>query len=175
MERIELPIQNFLFKPLEGWNGQGLLLTSGDFATGHFNAMTVGWGSLGVMWGLPFVQVVVRPVRYTYTFMEQYDTFTVCAFDEEFEAALDLLGNKSGRDGDKISEAGLTPIASARIAAPGYQQAALILEARKIYWDDLDKSHFLDPRLELKYPAKDYHRVYYGEVLGISGNRKYMT
>jgi len=175
LERVNIPIQDFLIKPLEGWNGQGLLLTCGDFASGHFNAMTVGWGSLGVMWGLPFVQVVVRPVRYTYQFMEQYDTFTVCAFPETYAPALDLLGNKSGRDGDKISESGLTPIASQLVTAPGYEQAELILEARKIYWHDLEKKHFLDPRLELKYPAKDYHRVYYGEVLAISGSRRYVT
>ena len=133
MTRKQISIDTFTFKPMANWDGQGLLLTSGDWKTGHFNAMTVGWGSLGVMWGLPFVQVVVRPVRYTYQFMEKYDTFTVCAFPEAYAPALDLLGNKSGRDGDKISEAGLTPIASTRVAAPGYAQAALILECRKIY------------------------------------------
>jgi flavin reductase (DIM6/NTAB) family NADH-FMN oxidoreductase RutF len=135
--------------------------------------MTVGWGSLGIMWGLPYVQVVVRPVRYTYQFMEKFGTFTVCAFSEAYAPALDLLGNKSGRDGDKISESGLTPIASSLVTAPGYAQAALILECRKIYWDDLEKTHFLDPRLEKKYPAKDYHRIYYGEIVAIQGEDKF--
>jgi len=173
MNRKKIAIEDFLFKPMANWDGQGMLLTSGDFPSGHFNAMTVGWGSMGIMWGLPFVQVVVRPVRYTYQFMEKYDTFTVCAFSETYAPALDLLGNKSGRDGDKISESGLTPIASTLVAAPGYAQAALILECRKIYWDDLEKSQFLDPRLEKKYPAKDYHRVYYGEIVTILGEDLY--
>ena len=44
-----------LFEP--GW----LLLTAGDYASGSFNAMTVSWGSLGVIWNKPFVQVVVQP------------------------------------------------------------------------------------------------------------------
>jgi flavin reductase (DIM6/NTAB) family NADH-FMN oxidoreductase RutF len=175
MTRKQISSEDFIFKPMANWDGQGMLLTSGDWETGHFNAMTVGWGSLGVMWGLPFVQVVVRPVRYTYQFMEKYDTFTVCAFSEVYAPVLDLLGNKSGRDGDKISEAGLTPIASTCVAAPGYAQAALILECRKIYWDDLEKTHFLDPRLEKKYPAKDYHRMYYGEVLSIFGEDLYQA
>ena len=175
MTRSRIAFEDFIFKPMAEWDGQGMLLTSGDFKSGHFNAMTVGWGSLGVMWGLPFVQVVVRPVRYTYQFMEKYDTFTVCAFSETYAPALDLLGNKSGRDGDKISESGLTPIASSLVTAPGYAQADLILECRKIYWDDLEKAHFLDPRLEKKYPAKDYHRAYFGEIVAIHGEDKFHT
>ena len=173
MTRNKIAIEDFIFKPMAEWDVQGMLLTSGDFMSGHFNAMTVGWGSMGIMWGLPFMQVVVRPVRYTYQFMEKYDTLTVCAFSEIYAPALKLLGNKSGRDGDKISEAGLTPIASALVAAPGYAQADLILECRKIYWDDLEKTHFLDPRLEKKYPAKDYHRSYFGEILAIHGEDKF--
>jgi len=173
--RKQISFEDFNFKPIANWNGQGMLLTSGDFNTAHFNAMTVGWGSLGVMWGLPFVQVVVRPVRYTFQFIEKYDTFTVCAFSETYAPALHLLGNKSGRDGDKISESGLTPIPSLKVAAPGYEQAALILECKKLFWEDMDKEKFLDPRLEKKYPSKDYHRMYYGEILSIQGEDLYMA
>lgn len=173
MTRNKIAFEDFIFKPMAEWDGQGMLLTSGDFQSGQFNAMTVGWGSMGIMWGLPFVQVVVRPVRYTYQFMEKFDSFTVCAFSERYAPALDLLGNKSGRDGDKITEAGLTPIVSSLVAAPGFAQAALILECRKIYWDDLEKAHFLDPRLEKKYPAKDYHRIFYGEIVAIQGEKQF--
>lgn len=169
MSRKQISIENFIFKSIANWDGQGMLLTSGDWQTGHFNAMTVGWGSIGVMWSLPFVQVVVRPVRYTYQFIEKYDTFTVCAFSEAYAPALKLLGNKSGRDGDKIAESGLKPIPSIKVTAPGYEQAALILECKKIFWEDMDKNKFLDPRLEKKYPAKDYHRMYFGEILAIYG------
>lgn len=151
-----------------------MLLTNGDFTAGHFNTMTVGWGSLGVMWGRPFVQVVVRPTRYTYEFMEQYDTFTLCAFPEAYRQALQLLGTKSGRDGDKIAEAGLTPIASTLIPAPGFAEAGLIVECRKIYWQDMDPAHFLDLTIEKHYAKKDYHRIYFGEVVAINGTEAYV-
>jgi len=173
MTRQPLPLNSLLVKPVHLWDTQHLLLTSGDFAQGTFNAMTVGWGSLGVMWGRPFVQVVVRPVRYTYEFMERYDTFTVCAFSKECAEALELLGSKSGRESDKIAEAGLHPIASMKVAAPSYAEAELILECRKLYWDDIDKAHFLDVGIEEKYPRKDYHRIYYGEILAVLGERRY--
>ncbi|MFN2215771.1 MAG: flavin reductase [Anaerolineales bacterium] len=174
MERTKIDFEQLNVNAIAMWQGQGMLLTSGDFSTGEFNTMTVGWGSMGVMWNLPFIQVVVRPVRYTYKFMENFDTFTLTSFSKEFAPALKLLGNTSGRDGDKIKKSGLTPIPSTLVPSPGFEQAELIFECRKIYWDDMEKAQFLDPRLEKKYPAKDYHRIYYGEILAIYGDPKFL-
>jgi flavin reductase (DIM6/NTAB) family NADH-FMN oxidoreductase RutF len=156
------------------WDRQWLLLTSGDFAAGEFNTMTIAWGSLGIMWGQPMAQVVVRPIRYTYQFMERYDTFTLCAFPEAHRQALQILGTKSGRDGNKIAEAGLTPIASTQVAAPGFAEADLIVECHKMYWQDMDPTHFLDPGIDKLYPGKHYHRIYFGAVLAIHGTGAYV-
>jgi flavin reductase (DIM6/NTAB) family NADH-FMN oxidoreductase RutF len=153
------------------WAKQWLLLTAGDFDASDFNTMTVGWGSLGTMWGKPFAQVVVRPVRYTFEFIERFDTFTLTTFEPRYRRALNLLGTQSGRDGDKIAQAGLTPIPSTRVAAPGFAEAEMVLECRKIYWDDMEPGHFLDPAIESNYPQKDYHRIYYGEILAAYGER----
>lgn len=163
----QLPIENFTHSPLDLWSKRWLLLTAGDFAKNEFNAMTIGWGSFGVMWRKPFVQVVVRPTRYTHEFMERFDTFTVCALPEKYRKALTLLGTKSGRDGDKIKEAGLTPVASSIVAAAAFAEADLIVECKKMYWQDLDPAHFLDKTIESNYPKNDYHRIYFGEILGI--------
>jgi flavin reductase (DIM6/NTAB) family NADH-FMN oxidoreductase RutF len=151
------------------WERQWLLLTAGDFAAGEYNTMTVAWGSLGCMWNRPFAQVVVRPTRYTYEFMERFDSFTLTAFPEPLRPALQLLGTRSGRDGDKIAKAGLTPIASTAVAAPGFAEAELILECRKLYWQDLEPAQFLHPGIEANYPERDYHRVYFGEILAAFG------
>jgi flavin reductase (DIM6/NTAB) family NADH-FMN oxidoreductase RutF len=169
MNRQPIPVEDLVLRPQHLWGTQHLVLTAGDWAQRKFNAMTVGWGSLGVMWSMPFVQVVVRPTRYTYEFIERYDTFTLCAFPPEFASAVQLIGSKSGRDSDKIAEAGLTPIASTRVAAPSFAEAELVIECRKIYWDDMAPAHFLDPRIEDKYPRKDYHRIYFGEILAVLG------
>ncbi len=162
IEANELQVGN-----LHLWDTQWLVLTSGDFAAGHFNAMTVAWGSLGMMWNKPFAQVVVRPTRFTYEFMEQYDTFTLCAFSESYRKALQILGTRSGRDGDKITASGLTPIPASLVAAPTFAEAILVLECRKIYWQDLDPGHFLDAEIQRNYPKHDYHRIYFGEILTI--------
>ncbi len=149
------------------WGEQWLLLTSGDFAAGDFNTMTVAWGSLGVMWGKPFAQVVVRYSRYTFGFMEKYDTFTLSAFPEAHRKQVLLLGSKSGRDSDKIAESGLTPIAAAKVAAPAFDEAELVIECRKTYWQDMNPAHFIDPDIEEQYKDRDYHRIYFGEVVAV--------
>lgn len=173
MERKPIAIEEFNLNAYSFFEKDWLLLTSGDFAEGKFNAMTISWGSLGVMWGRPFAQVVVRPHRYTFAFMEHYPTFTLCAFPRQFRRALSLLGTKSGRDGDKIAESGLTPTAASRIPAPAYAEAGLVLECRKIYWQDYDPGHFLDPEIAGNYPQQDYHRVYFGEILAVTGTDLY--
>jgi flavin reductase (DIM6/NTAB) family NADH-FMN oxidoreductase RutF len=133
----------------------------------HFNAMTISWGSMGIIWNRPFVQVVVRPTRYTFEFMNTYDTFTVSAFPEDYRDALNLLGSRSGRDGDKITASGMTPVPSHSVPSPSFAEAELVLECRKLFWQDIDHRHFVEASIEEHYPKRDYHRMFFGEVVGV--------
>ena len=47
-------------------------------------------------------------------------------------------------------------------------EAGLVLECRKIYSDDIDPARFLDPSIAGHYPQKDYHRIYFGEIVAIA-------
>lgn len=172
--RIPIPIEQLTAQPYTLWDRQWLALGSGDFGAGHYNAMTVSWGFLGVMWDRPVAQVVVRPHRYTFELMEAYPSFTLCAFASSYRPALDLLGTRSGRDGDKIKESGLTPEKASKVGAPGFEQAELVLECRKIYWQDLEPGHFLEALIDKNYPRKDYHRIYFGEILAAAGVPAYI-
>jgi flavin reductase (DIM6/NTAB) family NADH-FMN oxidoreductase RutF len=164
-----IAVKDFAPRIFHLFDDQWLLLACGDFGKKHFNAMTISWGSMGIMWNRPFVQVVVRPTRYTLEFMNQYDSFTVSAFGESHRNALNLLGSRSGRDGDKIAASELTPVASQKVAAPSFAEAELVLECRKLFWQDIDHSHFVDAGIEKHYPKKDYHRMFFGEVVEIFG------
>ena len=95
---------DFTVRINELWKNKWFLLTSGNFNKNHYNTMTVAWGYFGIMWNKPMAVVVVRPTRFTFEFMELYETFTLSAFDKKHKKALTLLGTKSGRDGDKIAE-----------------------------------------------------------------------
>ena len=173
MNRKAIEVGDLSVRAHHLWADQWLVLASGDFAAQNFNAMAVGWGSLGTMWGKPFAQVVVRPNRHTRQFMERYDTFTLCAFPERHRNAVRLLGTKSGRDGNKIAESGLTPMAASSVAAPVFEEAELVIECRKMYWQDMDASHFLDPGIQRNYPQKDYHRIYFGEIVAVAGTDRF--
>lgn len=172
-ERAPIDIDRFAARAYDLWENQWLLLSAGDFSTGQYNCMTVAWGSFGSMWARPFAQVVVRPVRFTFQFMEKYDSFTLCAFGEEHRSALSFLGSRSGRDGDKIRASGLTPQAAGLVAAPVYAEAVLTVECRKIYWHDFDPAHFLQPWMDSKYPTRDYHRSYFGEIVAVNGTDRF--
>ena len=173
MKREGIPVNEFNLNVVKAWGEDWFLLTAGRNEPGKFNTMTVAWGSFGVMWGKPFAQVVVRPQRYTREFMDDGDSFTLCAFTEEHRDALTLCGSTSGRDLDKVGQAGLTPVASTKVSPPGFAEARLIIECRKIYRDRFDPEHFLSSEIDEGYEQGDYHYVYFGEILAIQGVSEY--
>ena len=161
-----IDINEFVAKPVDIWMNGWFALCAGNMK--EFNAMTVAWGSIGNMWSKPFMQVVVRPSRYTFEFMNRFDTFTICAFPEKYREALQTLGTKSGRDCDKITLSGLTVKESELVEAPCFEEARLVIECRKMYWQDMNPDNFLNEEFHSCYPGSDYHRIYYGEILNIS-------
>ena len=142
-----------------------MLITARDPETGKINTMTASWGGFGILWNKPVAFVFIRPQRYTYEFTEKTDGMTLSFFSEEYRDALKLCGRTSGRDGDKIANAGLTPkLLDGRAS---FEEARMVMSCRKLYADDLKESAFVDPALLSNYSAKDYHRMYIVEIEGI--------
>jgi flavin reductase (DIM6/NTAB) family NADH-FMN oxidoreductase RutF len=173
MERTPIALKDLVLKPYFTWDSIWFLLTAGDFSTGHFNTMTVSWGSLGCIWNKPFAQVFVRPQRYTFEFMEKYPTFSLCAFTKEYRKDLNILGAKSGRNGDKIALTKLTPCAAQSIAAPIFEQASLVLECRKMFRSEFLPEQIIDKSVLKNYPDNDFHRIYFGEIVAASGTAEF--
>ena len=73
---------------------------------------------------------------------------------------------------DKINASGLTPAAAENVASPIYDEAILTIECRKAYYHDLDPKHFIADYIGGMYNG-DFHRMYMGEVLAISGTDAY--
>jgi len=140
-----------------------MLITAGTVDS--YNTMTASWGGLGVIWNKKVCMCVVRPQRHTRQFMDRADTFTLTFFEEKYRLALELCGTKSGRDIDKAAATGLTPVAGDLPGTTRFAQARLVLECKKIYYQDLDPGNFLDPAIGGLYPENDYHRMYLGEIV----------
>jgi flavin reductase (DIM6/NTAB) family NADH-FMN oxidoreductase RutF len=141
-----------------------MLITAGTME--NWNTMTASWGALGELWFRPAAFIFLRPQRYTLEFAEREEVFTLSFFDEKYRSVLNFCGANSGRDCDKAEKTGLTPMATAN-GSVAFEEARLVLECRKLYFQDLDPSHFLDADIEKNYPKQDYHRMFAGEVLKV--------
>ena len=148
---------------LQIFNKDWALVTAGDKQS--FNTMTIGWGGLGTLWSKPVATVYVKPVRFTHSFLDRYDKFTVSFFPEPYKKALALLGSRSGRDGDKVAAAGLTPVYLD--GAVTFREASRTLVCRKIYRQDLDLAAMPAEAVEAYYKTEAPHTMYIGQVLEV--------
>ncbi len=175
-ERLSINPEQFNSNLFELFSQQWFLLTAGDFVSGEVNTMTVSWGLLGYLWNRPVATVVVRPQRWTMKFIEKYDSFTLSAFPETMRGALELCGSKSGRGTNKIADAGLTMIESEHIDAPGFAEAELIIECRKLYTGELTPKGFSNKNIPKEiYEQDDFHKIFIGGIEHISAIEKYVN
>lgn len=162
----EISAFDFATAPARLFAKQKLLLTAED-AEGRPNSMTVGWGGIGVMWGVPVVAYAIRPGRYTYGFAETGRRVSLAAFAEEDGGLLSYFGTHSGREEDKYAAASLTPIRMPD-GGIGFLRATLVITAEKCYAAPIEPACFFDREIDGKwYPKKDYHKLYFATIRGI--------
>ena len=167
-----MDLKNFNLAPLYAIDQEWAVLTAGEKE--KFNAMTISWGGLGTIWNKPVVTVYVKPIRYTYEFMESNEYFTISFYNEEHKKDLGILGSKSGRDLDKVALTNLTPEFLEN--AISFKEANQTIVCKKIYFQDLDIKN-IDinsiPQSEIDrfYKTEPAHRMYIGEVIDIIDRR----
>ena len=153
-----------------------MLITAKKYKSDNkFNTMTASWGGMGIMWNKPVMWCVIRPGRYTYEFMEEADYFTLSFFPDKYKKALNILGTKSGRNTDKVAESGMTVFDLSEInktdeiknKTVSFEESDTIMICKKVYYQDINPSNFTDENMDKSnYPIKDYHRMYFGEIIG---------
>ena len=75
------------------WFRDAELLAAGDKEKS--NAMTIGWGGIGTLWGRTSLTVYVAEKRYTKEFMDKAENFTVMAFDVKDSKVLNYMGRRA--------------------------------------------------------------------------------
>ena len=146
------------------WFRDAELLCAGDKEKS--NAMTIGWGGIGTLWGRTALTVYVAEKRYTKEFMDKAEYFTVMAFDVEHSKVLRYMGTKSGRDEDKAAALGLHTAYTAN-GTPYYTEAELVIECKIMYAAPFEPQHFksdVPERMYAHFPA-GIHSMYIGEVV----------
>jgi flavin reductase (DIM6/NTAB) family NADH-FMN oxidoreductase RutF len=142
---------------------RGLLLGS-RAPDGRPNVMTIGWGTLGVTWGLPMWVVLVRPSRHTFACLEHGRAFTVNVPPPALAAACDDCGSLSGRDTDKFTRCRLTAETCA-VDAPAIAECPLVYECQVVHTLDVLPERLAKKIQSGAYRSGDYHRVYFGEIV----------
>ncbi len=139
------------------------ILTCGDNVNG-FNAMTVSWGGLGVLWGKKVCFVFVRKSRYTYEFIEKSDSVTLSFLSDEYKEAKALFGSKSGRDINKFEACGLH--ATFDLDYNGYYvcESSFVLKAKKLYSVDMPYESLPQDIKDKFYSNGDMHTMYVCEI-----------
>lgn len=149
-----------------------LLNTNGE----KFNSMIIGWGGLGTCWSRSVFTVYVREHRFTKEQLDKTGEFTISiplkGTDPEI---IKTCGWKSGREIDKVSEAGLTLVEPSTNNVPGIKEYPLTIECRVLYSqpqvleripeDIRGKSYPQD--VDGSYPManRDPHTAYIGEIV----------
>ena len=152
---------------------RGILLVSE--AEDCVNAMTIGWGTLGIEWEKNIFTAYVRESRFTRELLDRSGEFTICVpygenkNSQQVTKALGICGSKSGRDTDKIAQTKLTLVDAEEIQPPAIKEFPLTLECRVVY-QEIQEAKKISSKFSKFYPAdengeKDSHIAYYGEIL----------
>lgn len=141
-----------------------MLVSAGDEK--KMNTMTASWGGIGILWNKNVVFSFIRQSRYTLEFIDANEYFTLSFFGGKMMKELTFCGRNSGRDVDKLSETGLTPVFDEN--APYFEQAELVLICRKLYRQTMNEESFIDKSIaEKNYSDNDWHELFVGEIVKV--------
>ncbi len=141
--------------------GAFLTVKSGE----TINTMTIGWATIGYVWRKPIMTVAVRLSRHTFGIIEMADDFTVSIPSSDMKKELMFCGTKSGRDYNKFTECNLQVSDSQNVFTPIIKAPGLHYECKIVYKSAMDPAYLNKDYDIALYPEKDYHTLYYGEIL----------
>lgn len=95
--------------------------------SGRPNVMTVAWGGICCS-EPPCINISLRKATYTYANIVDKEAFTVQIATEKYLRESDFYGIASGRDVDKFTRTGLTPVKAEFVDAPYIQEFPLVFE-----------------------------------------------
>ena len=141
--------------------GAFLIVQAGD----AFNVMTIGWATIGFIWGCPMFTVLVRKSRHTFHIIEKTSEFTVSVPMVDMRKELEICGSQSGRTVDKLKKCKLEIFPGEKIKTPALNIPGIHFECKIGYKSPIDPSNLVDAYKKHLYPDNDYHTIYFGEIV----------
>jgi flavin reductase (DIM6/NTAB) family NADH-FMN oxidoreductase RutF len=103
-----------------------VMVTCGSEASGY-NIITVAWtGTICTDPAMCYISV--RPSRHSYKIIRNNGEFVINLTTRALAFATDWCGVRSGRDYNKFSEMGLTPVPAAKVKAPLLKESPVNIE-----------------------------------------------
>jgi flavin reductase (DIM6/NTAB) family NADH-FMN oxidoreductase RutF len=99
---------------------------------GKPNVMTAAWGGICCS-SPPCVAVSLRKATYSYGNIVEQKAFTINIPSEDYIKEVDYFGIVSGKNKDKFSDTGLTPVESNTVYAPYVKEFPLVLECKLLH------------------------------------------
>lgn len=146
-------------------DGSGAFLTVKS-RSADLNTMTIGWGSLGIMWDIPVFMVAVRPSRYTFRLIEDADNFTVTLPFSDMSEQLMFCGTHSGKDIDKIKGGNLITLPAQKVSSPIIEaKSARYYECKIVQATAMDRNKISSEHVQKFYQDSSCHTYYFGEIV----------
>lgn len=144
-------------------------ITKGAFLTvqagDDLNVMTIGWASIGFLWGHPMMTIMVRKSRHTFMLIERSSEFTVSVpAGLKMAKELEFCGTESGSKYNKFKECKLELFPAEKIRTPIVNIPGIHFECKIAYKSAIDPVH-LEESYKHLYPVPDFHTMYYGEIV----------
>lgn len=150
--------------PFEKIGKDWMLVTAGNEE--KVNTMTASWGGVGVMWGKDSVFVVIRETRFTKEFIDREGKFSLSFPEEKYRKEMKFLGTVSGRDEDKIKEAGME--IGYQDGVPYIDEANLVLICKVMSASKLTMEDLIEKGIEATwYSDRNYHTLYIAEITDV--------
>ena len=162
--KVEADPTTFFADTMRRMADDGLLLGTVD-AEGKPNVMTVGWGTMGSIWGKPVLLVLVRPSRLSYRNIEATGEFTLNVPSVDMSSQVLYCGTHSGRDCNKFEGCGLTADPGEKVRAPIIRECAIHFECAVVHKNDVQPPCLAEDIRSSSYADREYHRIFWGEIV----------
>ena len=117
---------------------------------GKPNVMAAAWGGICCSHP-PCVAVSLRKATYTYGNIVERKAFTINIPSEEYVREADYFGIVSGRQEDKFSATGLTPVKSDLVDAPYVAEFPFVLECKLLHTIEIGRhTQFIGEIVDIK-------------------------
>jgi flavin reductase (DIM6/NTAB) family NADH-FMN oxidoreductase RutF len=103
------------------------VMVSCGSSPGEYNIITVSWtGTICTDPAMCYISV--RPGRFSYNIIKKNSEFVINVTTKSLAFATDWCGVKSGKDHNKFTEMGLTPVPASKIKAPMIKESPVNIE-----------------------------------------------